>query len=377
MKFTLSADAISGGLAAVGRAVSVRTSLPILSNVLIEAKDGKVDLTATSLDLTIHHSVAASVESPGRIALPAKLLGEFVHSLSGGEIVCDEDVKTRAMHIQSGRFDARIKGMDADEFPPMPNVADGDTVEIDGDAFLQAIDRTVVAASGDESRPVYTGVLASFAEASLTLVATDGHRLAVSVVGLGEQESDEREPFQVIVPAKALSEVSKLLKPLAGTGAHVSVGVNAVRSKVRFGIGAYDVTSSLIEGAYPSYEKVVPATSGTIVKANTADLRATAKTVSLFARDAANVLKLNAADGQLILSANTNEVGDGVAPVEVGIDGEAVIIALNGRYLTDVLTLVTSPEIEFCFNGPLSPGMVRIPDDASYRYVIMPVRIAA
>lgn len=377
MKFTLSADTISGGLAAVGRAVSVRTSLPILSNVLIEAKDGKVDLTATSLDLTIHHSVAASVESPGRIALPAKLLGEFVHSLSGGDIVCDEDVKTRAMHIQSGRFDARIKGMDADEFPPMPTVTDGDTLEIDGDALLQAIDRTVIAASSDESRPVYSGVMAAFAAETLTLVATDGHRLAVSVVALGDQVADDREPFQVIVPAKALSEVSKLLKPLAGSGGHVSVGVNAARSKVRFGIGAYDITSSLIEGAYPSYEKVVPASSETIVRASTADLRATAKTVSIFARDAANVIKLNAADGEMTVSANTNEVGDGVAAVKVSIEGEAAVIALNGHYLTDVLGLVTSPEIEFCFNGSVSPGLVRIPDDDSYRYVIMPVRVAA
>lgn len=377
MKFTLSADAIGGGLSAVGRAVSVRTTLPILSNVLIEAKDGKVDLTATSLDLTIHHSVAASVESPGRIALPAKLLGDFVHSLSGGEIVCDEDPKTRAMHIQSGRFDARIKGMDADEFPPLPGVADGDTVELDGDALQQAIDRTVIAASGDEMRPVYTGVMAAFAASNVTFVATDGHRLAVSVVAFSEQGRDDWEPFQVIVPAKALSEVSRLLKPLAGSGAHVSVGVNAARSKVRFEIGSYDVTSSLIEGAYPAYEKVVPATSETVVKANTADLRATAKTVSIFARDAANVLKLNAADGEMTLSANTNEVGDGVAAVKASIEGEAAVIAFNGHYLTDVLSLVTSSEIELCFNGSVSPGLVRIPEDDSYKYVIMPVRIAA
>ncbi len=377
MKFTLSADAIGGGLSAVGRAVSVRSTLPILSNVLIEAQDGEVDLTATSLDLTIHHSVAASVESPGRIALPAKLLGDFVHSLSGGEIVCEGDLETRAMHIQSGRFDAHIKGMDADEFPPPPSVADGDTVELDGDALLQAIDRTVIATSGDESRPAYTGVMAAFVASSVTFVATDGHRLAVSVVALGEQGRGDWEPFQVIVPVKALLEVSKLLKPLAGSGAQVSVGVNVSRSKVRFEVGSYDVTASLIAGAYPAYEKVVPTTSGTVVKANTADLRATAKTVSIFARDAANVLKLNAADGEMTLSANTNEVGDGVAAVKVSIEGEAAVIAFNGHYLTDVLSLVTSPEIELCFNGSVSPGLVRIPEDDSYKYVIMPVRIAA
>jgi DNA polymerase-3 subunit beta len=376
VKCTISPQQLGAGLASVTRAVSSRNTLPILSNVLVEAKDGSVELTATNLDLTIHHSLAADVQQPGRVTVPARVLSEFVSSLPEQPLTWELDAVHQTVRLQSGRFDAHVRGIDAAEFPPLPDVSDGESVEIDPPTLLSAIEQTVVAASGDDGRPIYTGVLTEISGSNVTMVATDGHRLAVRLIQLAEGSPAPREKYSVIIPAKALSELARLLKTILSSPASVSLTVASSRAQVRFQIPGYELTTRLIDGVYPSYEKVIPSGSQTTIRASTEELRRTTRVVSLFARDAANVLKLKSEASQLVLSANTNEVGDNVATVDATVEGDNLGIAFNARYVSDVLNLIDSPEVELVLNGPLSPGLVRAPGDDKYRYVIMPVRVA-
>lgn len=376
MKCTISPQQLGAGLAAVTRAVSSRNTLPILSNVLVEARDGSLELTATNLDLTIHHTMAAEVEQPGIVTVPARILSEFVSSLPEQPLTWDLDAVHQTVRLQSGRFDAHVRGIDAAEFPPLPEVSDGVSLELEPQVLLRAIDQTVIAASGDEGRPIYTGVLVEFDGPAVTLVATDGHRLAVRVIRLSEGSPEPPENFGIIIPARAMVELSRLLKPLASGPAAVTLSVAASRSQVRFQIPGYELTTRLIDGVYPGYEKVIPSGAQTTVTVSTEDLRRTTRVVSLFARDAANVLKLRCEPGQLVLSANTNEVGDNVASVDATVEGDSLGIAFNAKYVSDVLSLLDSPEAELILNGPLAPGLIRSPGDDSYRYVIMPVRVA-
>jgi DNA polymerase-3 subunit beta len=376
VKCTISPQQLGAGLASVTRAVSSRNTLPILSNVLVEAKDGSVDLTATNLDLTIHHSLVAEVQQPGRVTVPARVLSEFVSSLPEQPLKWELDAVHQTVRLQSGRFDAHVRGIDAAEFPPLPDVSDGESVELDPPTLLSAIEQTVVAASGDDGRPIYTGVLTEISGTEVTMVATDGHRLAVKLIHLAEGSAAPREKYSVIIPAKALSELARLLKTILSSPATVSLTVASSRAQVRFQLPGYELTTRLIDGVYPSYEKVIPNGTQTTIRASTEELRRTTRVVSLFARDAANVLKIKSEASQLVLSANTNEVGDNVATVEATVEGDNLGIAFNARYVSDVLNLIDSPEVELVLNGPLSPGLVRVPGDDSYRYVIMPVRVA-
>ena len=375
MKFTVPAEEISSGLAAVTRVVSTRATLPILATVLIEAKDGVVELTGTNLDLSVHRAYPAEVDATGKCAIPAKLLAEFVGSLSSGSLSLELEAKTSTLHLQSGKFDAHIKGVDGEEFPPLPDVTDGESVQIDAEAFAKAVDQVGIATSADEARPVYRGVLTSITGSTLTMVATDGHRLAVAEIPTAGKKREVAESIKAIVPARALAEVSRLLKPLVGTGVNVTMTIGVTRAK--FEVGAFEVTSSLIDGAYPEYSKVIPSSSETVLRAGTEEMRATVKVVSVFAKDSANVVKVNASSASVVISANTNEVGDNTALVEADVTGEGVQIAFNARYVADLLKVIDSPEVEFRFNGPLSPGLALAAGDESFRYVIMPVRAAA
>ena len=374
MKCTVSPQQLGAGLNSVSRAVSNRVTLPILNHVLVEARGGLLELTATNLDLTIHHELAAEVEEEGQVAVPARILSEFVSALPEQPLRWQLDAASQTVELQSGRFDAHIRGVAANEFPPLPDVSDGDTIELDPQTLLAAIEQTAVAASSDDGRPIYTGVLTEIVGSEVTLVATDGHRLAIRVIRAAEG-GVPIERLGVIIPARALSELARLLKPVSSGPATVSLTVGASRAQVKFQLPGYELTARLIDGIYPSYEKVIPAKSQTVVRASTEELRRVTKVVSLFARDAGYVLKLRCEPGQIVISANTNEVGDNVASVDASLEGAGLGIAFNARYVSDVLNLIDSPEVEMLFNGTLLPGLVRAPGDDSYRYVIMPVRV--
>jgi DNA polymerase-3 subunit beta len=380
MKLTCSPDALSQALQVVSRAVSPRTTLPILNNILLETSDRGLRLTGTNLEIGIVNYVDAEVQSEGSVTLPARLLTEFVAQLKEKEMQVELDVKTQTLSVNCGPYhNVKIKGIDAAEFPPLPAHEEGIRVDLQQSELLPAIEQTVVAASGDEGRPVLTGVYTQLAGETLTLAATDGHRLAVKTMsarpseGAASPEAAAEGADSVIIPARALQELARVLK---GDGT-VEMSMGRSRNHVFFETSGVEVMSRLIEGTYPNYSQVIPpAPANTTITLNTKELHERARAVAIFARDSANVVRIKTEAGEISISATTSEVGSSEASVEAEIDGADIQIAFNSRYLLDVLGLLGSDKAVLSFNGPLSPGVVKPAGKDDYTYVIMPVRVA-
>lgn len=380
MKLTCSPDALSQALQVVSRAVSPRTTLPILNNILLETSEKGLRLTGTNLEIGIVNYVDAEVQSEGSVTLPARLLTEFVAQLREKKMDIELDVKTQTLNVNCGPYhNVKIKGIDAAEFPPLPAHEDGIRVDLQQSELLPAIEQTVVAASSDEGRPVLTGVYTQLGTDTLTLAATDGHRLAVKTLkarpseGSAASEGAAEGADSVIIPARALQEVARVLK---GDGV-VEMSLGRSRNHVFFRVEGVEVMSRLIEGTYPNYSQVIPPEpANTVITLNTKELHERARAVAIFARDSANVVRIKTEAGEIAISATTSEVGSSEASVTAEIEGADIQIAFNSRYLLDVLNLLGSEKAVLNFNGPLSPGVVRPAGKDDYTYVIMPVRVA-
>jgi DNA polymerase-3 subunit beta len=372
MKLSCSPEALGQALAVVSRAVSPRTTLPILNNVLLQTSENGLRLTATNLEIGIVDHVDAEVAAEGAVTLPAKLLTEFVSQLKGGPMEMELDAATQTLSVRCGPYsNTRIKGIDAAEFPALPAREEGTKLVLDQATLVEAIDQSVVAASGDEGRPVLTGVLAQLEGKKLTLAATDGHRLAVRTLEVDSVEGGDGTE-SAIIPARALQELGRILK---GEGT-VEMTLAASKNHVFFSLPRIELMSRLIEGTYPNYSQVVPEQSNTKLTMSARELLDRTRGVSIFARDSANVVRIKTEVGEVSISANTSEVGSSEATVSADIDGADIQIAFNSRYLLDVLALVGSDKVTMGFNGPLSPGVIRPADRDDYTYVIMPVRVA-
>jgi len=371
MKATVSPSALGSALGLVSRAVSPRSTLPVLGNVLLETVESGLRVTATNLDLTISVTVPATVLEEGRITVPARLLSEYISSL--GEALCtmELDPATQVLKLSCGVHRANLHGIDAVEFPPLP-ARDVDTViEADSVALQNAISQTVMAASADEASPVLTGVLVKIDGKRLTFAATDRHRLAVKTL---EVETSGTPPVSsVIVPSRHLNEVARAANPNRPT---TGIAFSSARNQIFFTMKDVEISSRLIEGTYPNYEQVIPGESTTTVSLPTASLLREARTASVLARDAANPVKLRVGEGTLTLLAQTAEVGDDEAPLTASVQGDDVQIAFNARYVLDALSVLDSDEVQLSFNGALHPGVIRPAGRDDYLCIIMPVRVA-
>src|ERR1700730_10201355 len=254
--------------------------------------------------------------------------------------------------------------------PPVPSGMEGRKVKVDQAELKDTIEQTVIAASSDEGRPVLTGVYVHLNGGKATFAATDGHRLAVKTLAV---QAEPGEGETIVIPARALSELSRILKT-GDDGVEVTVG--AQKNQVFFKTRDVELMSRLIEGTYPNYQQVIPGQSTTTITAKTQDLLFTTKMVSLFSKDAANVVKFKAEAGKLTLTANTSEVGQNVAGVEAKIEGQDLQVAFNSKYLLDVLAIIDSDEVTLGFTGPLNPGLIKPVGKDNYLYIIMPVRVA-
>ena len=370
MKVTCRPSVLGQALQVVSRAISSRTTLPILNNILIETTSEGLALTATNLEIGIRKLVAAEVAMEGSTTAPARLLTDFVGSLPDQDLEMSLDGATQSLSLRCARFDTHIKCIEAEEFPPGPRPDEGDRLEVQLDELIKAVEQTQMAASTDEARPVLTGVLVNIQAGNLTLAATDGHRLAVRKLqahGAGDLDAS------LIVPARALAELARVLK---GEPGRVELIISKARNQIFFKAGNSELTSRLIDGKYPNYAQVIPSKSSTKVRVSTAELTQTVRAVSLFARDSANVIRVKAQAGAVVLSATTNEVGDSRAEMPADVEGSEIQIAFNARYVLDALGVIGEDEVELLFDGPLSPGLLRPPGKEHYLYVIMPVRVA-
>lgn len=366
------------GLATVSRAVAARSTLPILSNILLQTDEGQLRLAATNFELGINCWIGARVEEEGSITVPARLLTDFVNSLPPGQIDMELSERTQTLNLKSARFEANIKGIDASEFPDVPtaeSIGGHDNLNLDAATFRRMIDQAVFAAASDESRPILTGVLAQFHQGGLTLAAADGFRLAVTSADVGV---DLDETSSVIIPARALAELNRISTEQEDP---IELTVTPTRNQILFHMNNTDLVSQLIEGNFPDYDQIIPKGHATRSLVDTEEFLKAVKVAFLFARDAANIIRLNIVPGsdltpgQVKVTGTSAELGDNLSEVDAIIEGDETEIAFNARYLIDALSVVGTPQTALETSTSSSPGLLRPVDGDDFSCVIMPMHI--
>ncbi len=371
MKLSVMQENLARGLSVVSRAVSNR-SLPVLTNVLLKTEDGGLKLTATNLEIGITYWVPGKIEVDGATSVPARLLTDLVNSLPGGEPIVLVLGDGETLHIRSGRFESNIKGISADDFPTVQTAGERPITRIPQNVLHQALEETAFAAASDEARPILTGVLAKFEGDQLTLAAADNYRIAVKTITI----LDPVEETSVVIPARALHELSRVL---ADVDDPVAIVLAHARNQILFHLDGVDLVSRLIDGQYPNYQTVLPASYTTRAILDREELLRAVRPAALIAHESANIVKLGVGlegDPGITVSANA-EVGDHVGRIEAEVEGDGTTIAFNARFLADVLTNVDAAQFALELNGPLSPGVFKPVGDDRYVHVVMPLRTAS
>ena len=377
MRVSCLQENLAKGLSIVGRAVASRSTLPVLSNVMLATDNGRLKLSATNLELGINCWVGAKVEEEGATTVPARLLTDFVNSLPPERIDLELAVRTQTLNARCARFEANIKGIDAQEFPIIPTAEDGEkAIRLEPEDLRQMIDQVAFAAATDESRPLLTGVLAHFEGNRLTLAAADGFRLSVRSAPLGREVD---QPVEIIIPARALGELARIS---ADQEEWVEVIITPARNQILFHLSDVDVVSQLIEGKFPDYNQIIPSGFATRTVLDASGFLKAARVSHLFARDAANIVRLEISPGDelmpghLTLAATSTELGDNVGQVDATIEGDPVEIAFNAKYLIDILSVVGSAQVALETTSAASPGVLRPVGDEDFIHVIMPMHIS-
>jgi DNA polymerase-3 subunit beta len=369
VKLSVMQENLARGLSIVSRAVSSRSTLPVLANVLLKTEDAGLKLTATNLEIGITYWVPGKVDEDGATTVPARLLTDLVNSLPAGDKVELEVTAGDTLHVKAGRFQTHMKGIDADEFPSIQAAGERPTTRVSQKVLKRALDETVFAAASDEARPILTGVLARFEGDQLTLAAADNYRIAVKTVPI----LDPVPETSVVIPARALNELARVL---ADVDDPVDVVLAGARTQVLFHLDGIDLVSRLIDGQFPNYQQVMPQAHATRAVLDREELLRAVRPAALIAHESANIVKLQIGgdgDSGVTVSANA-EVGDHVGQVEAAVEGDDTTIAFNARYLADVLTNVSADQFALELNGPLSPGVFKPVGDDRYVHVVMPVR---
>ena len=359
--------------------------MPVLSNILIEAKGNQIRLAATNRNIAIVCWIGADVAEEGAITVPARLLSEFVNSLPPERVDMELMQRTQTLHLACARYTANMKGIDHFEFPLIPTVTGNKTddpaplfdvapIALDADTLSTAINRVVFAASVDENRPTLTGVEFRLTGEKLTMAATDGFRLSV------ESHPHDGDELSVIVPAGSLAEVAKVAADCDGI---VAIYVGKQRNQMLFSLEGGDkalwqraeLVSELIDAKFPDYNATMPKTHDTTIKLPSKQLADALKVARLFARDNADIVRFSAKpeDGTLTLSANSAEVGDGITELAATVDGPEINIAFNGKYFAEALQQIDG-NVVIELTQPTRPGLLyRDGGKAEFTHTIMPM----
>jgi len=363
MKFRIAKEAFLDALQHVQHVVSNRTTLPILSNVLIEAKDGRLRLTTTDLDVGVSGSVEAEVLKEGSTTLPAKRLVSIIRELPSAEVEISIDAKNVAK-ITSGPSFFKILGLPHDEFPPLPSFNDAKEYRIPQDMIKEALKKTSYSISNDETRYVLNGIFISFSEGKMTLVATDGRRLAMVE---NELEFPATHDTEIIIPTKAIQELARL----AGTEGEILTKLQD--NQISFEVSDTIIVSKLIEGNYPNYRQVIPGEKKERLDLNREAFFETVRRVSLLSSEKSNSVKLIFGPDTLDVTANSPDIGEAKETMAVKYSGPEFSIAFNPDFLMAPLRALSEEELHLDLIDEMSPGVLRAA--GNFLYVLMPMRV--
>ncbi len=377
MKFSCLQDNLSKGLAIVSRAVATRAPLPITQNILLEVDDSKIKITATNLEIAISTWVPGKTESEGSLTVPARMFTDFINSLpSGDQVDISATEDNNGIEINCGKFKGRISGTSADEFPPIPVVDDDNTFTVLGLDLKKSLERVVVAAATEDSRPVLTGVKMDISDEEITLATADGFRLAVDKVKI--KSNGNVLPSDVIIPARTMQELQRLIPEIES---EIKFSITESSNQVLFSFDTIQIVSQLVQGQFPDYSKLIPDSHTTQTIINREEFLQAARAASIFARDGSGIIKLifdPSGSGVVNIFSSAEEIGDLENQIQAKIEGEEARIAFNSKFLIDVLNVIKSSDIVFECSSPSSPGVFQensdnSDDKNSYTHVVMPM----
>jgi DNA polymerase III subunit beta len=357
-------DDLAQALTAASRVASAKSTIQVLSHVLVSAEEGRCEIAATDMELSIRVPLAATVEEPGAVVLP-KLAGDIVRSMPAGAVTVDHRANEGVVGLSAGGSSFSLNCLQAGDFPELPP-EDGRGIDVPADVFADAVDRVVRAASRDETRPVLTGVNVRIGPEGLTMVATDSYRLAVVESALEDAPADPRE---VIIPARALAEVSRLI------GAQKPERLELVLSESRAGfrIGNIRLTSRIIDGQFPDHRQLVPDAFEHEVVFDRGEFLAVVGRIAVLAQRNTPV-RLAFGDGSVDVSAVSDQVGEGHESLPVAFGGEGFEIGFNVEFLRAGVESIRGDELRMGLISPLRPGLLRGEGD-EFRYLLMPIRL--
>ncbi|MBX3005434.1 MAG: DNA polymerase III subunit beta [Anaerolineales bacterium] len=375
MKVSVPQENLAQGLNIVSRAVSSRSTYPVLANVLISAENGRLKLSATDREMGITCWINAKISEEGATTVPARTLIDLVSTFPGETIELDLAVRTQTLHIKAGRAKAEIKGIDAQEFPPMPEPDKASGIELPAGDFKEMIQQVVFAASKDDARPVLTGVLTTVEGNDLSLVAADGFRLSIRKAKLGSKAD---QAMRAIIPARALSEVARIA---TDDKDNISMVMPPGRGQVIFSMKNAELRCQLVEGAFPEIQQIVPTSFKTrTVVATDAFLKA-ARQAEIFARESSHITRLDIKPGEgnspgvVDISATAEETGSNDSKVDATVEGNSVLIAFNVRYLREALEAMKAPNVALETTAAAAPGVLRPMGNDDFLHVIMPMHL--
>ena len=371
MRVSCLQENLSRGLGVVGRAVPTRATLPITGNVLLATDQGRLKLVATNLEIALTCWIGAKVDEEGAITIPARLLSDFVNSLPMEKV--ELTLSGRTLQVKCARFEARISGLDAGDFPPIPKVTDGVATKLEAAALRQAIGQVVFAAATEDTRPVLTGVNQELEGDTLTLAAADGFRLAVHKLTLPAPVPGRTV---AIIPSRALGELSRLISDQEEP---VEMVLNPQKGQVRFTLKNTEMVSQLIQGTFPNYQQLIPQSFASRAVVNTDEFLRATRTAAIFARDGSGIVRVvvtaggELGVGKLTISARAEEIGENVGEIDAQVGGEGGKIAFNSKYLGDVLGVTGTEKVALETTSPSSPGVLRPVGVENYIHVVMPM----
>lgn|SRR5574341_439455 len=376
MKATVLQENLARGLSTVSRAVASRSTLPVLSNILIASDEGRLRLSATNLELGITCWITARIEQEGSTTVPARIFSDLINTLPGDQVLLSLDAQTQTLNVRGGTSNTDIKCIDAQEFPPLPVPDLEGAVQLNVADFREMIQQVAFAASTDEARPVLMGVLLQVDKDKLTMAAADGFRLSVRKATLS---APAPAPVTAIIPARALTELARVASDGEET---MYMVIPKGRGQVLFRVKDVEVVSQLIDGTFPDYQQIIPRKYNSRTLVSTAALLKACKQAEIFAREGSNVARLNikSANGELRpgeveISAASEATGKNETIVEATVDGSGVLIAFNVRFLREALEVIKTPNVALETSAPNAPGVVKPVGEENFLHVIMPMHL--
>lgn len=374
MRVSCLQENLARGLNIVGRAVSTRSTLPVLANVLLSTDENRLKLSATNLEIVITCWIGAKVEEEGATTVPARTLADLVSALPQEQVHMALAKETETLHVSCARTEANIKGIDAQEFPLVPEAEENGRIRLEAPLFKEMISQVTFAAATDDARPTLTGIYTHFEGDTITMAATDGFRLSrrsAQFPGYVEK------PRTVIIPARALDELARIM---SDDVEEFYLMMPENRNQIVFDLESVLLVSQLIDGNFPDFQSVIPKQHKTRSVLQTASLLKACKTADIFAREASHTARIHIepgnemSGGYAVISATSVETGDNEAQVDADVDGDAVELSFNVKYLTDVLTVVGTPQVALETTSSVEPGVVKSVGEDDFLHIIMPMQ---